>query len=499
MRIIFLLLSVLASQVLCAQEASKLEITKSKVFDDKSKAESILAIHSAANGNVVTVRGSKRKYHVHFYDENFSELNHQIVDRERKQKFIGAIKTDDLLRFFTVYSPKKDERIVYSHTIDMASKNVTTRTLFEQEVEKKQSLFGSRRNHRTNFSVTPDGAHFAIATDNNRKNKNSHTIRVFEAASSKLVYQKSYQEGEEILYEHNDLFIDDDLNVYSLGKLFENGSRKKNKDGDANYEIVLNKIAADLNETLKIDLGQDMLIQSLGFSSVDGQFNLVGLYSENQERWVKGGCVFSIDKDALKVISRKSQVLPKQVYEDLYGEARADRKNKKKKELGNFDIDYILTDTAGNAYLIAEEFYLSTTYVANGMNGGFTRTTPNYDDILILKFDPTGKLEWGRSIFKRSQSPSYNAFIIDDQLHVLLNSGKNLTEKNDGRTKLSKGWFETTALYDIDFESDGEPSYNKIQDNAGNHFYRPYYGSFDYQRFVMISDGGTKKTFLTLE
>ena len=64
--------------------------------------------------------------------------------------------------------------------------------------------------------------------------------------------------------------------------------------------------------------------------------------------------------------------------------------------------------------------------------GGYWQTTYHYDDILIMKFDNNGKLDWSRSVFKKAQSPSYNAFIKNDELHVILNSGKNLNEKKDG-------------------------------------------------------------------
>ena len=120
--------------------------------------------------------------------------------------------------------------------------------------------------------------------------------------------------------------------------------------------------------------------------------------------------------------------------------------------------------------------------------GGTTTTTFHYDDILVLKFDGNGELAWGRSIFKRSNAPSYNVFLLDDQLHLILNSGKNFKEKDDGRTKVSKGWFESSSLYDIVFEENGKISYDKIQDNKGQEYYLPAYGAFTSDdSFIMIN------------
>jgi len=127
-------------------------------------------------------------------------------------------------------------------------------------------------------------------------------------------------------------------------------------------------------------------------------------------------------------------------------------------------------------------------------------TVYNYNDILITKFSPEGNLIWGRSIFKRSHSPSYNTFIKDDKLHVLLNSGKNLSEKQDGRLKVSKGWFESSALYDFVYDKEGNLVYEKIQDNnKGKTRYVPYRGSYANGKFVMYNHSESKMRLMILE
>jgi hypothetical protein len=91
------------------------------------------------------------------------------------------------LKLFTVDAPHKDLRMLYCHTLDLDTKAYTKTLIFETEVEKKQNLFGSRKNHKTSFALSPDGTYFAIATDNIRKNKNSYTIRVYDSETEKLI------------------------------------------------------------------------------------------------------------------------------------------------------------------------------------------------------------------------------------------------------------------------------------------------------------------------
>lgn len=477
---------------------TSLKVTQSQEYKDKVKSIDVIAINTSNSGKTGIVRNGKRDFLFDVFDTSLNKTFSKIVESSKKETYVGDLFYDNQLKIFTVYAPKKDKRIIYCHTLNLETEAYTKTTIFSTEVEKKQSLFGSRKKHNTSFALSPNGNYFAIATDNIRKNKNSYTIRVFDAKTEKLIFTKAYQEDVKRTFNHNDLYIDDQANVYSLGKLFLNGKRNKKINGDANYQFSLNKITKDKNTELLLDL-EDEHIQSLNISENKNQLHLIGFYSELNVGRIKGGCDFEIDTDNLTVKSKKVQALPKQVYEDLYGYRTAKRKNKKKKELRNFDVDYVLKDSKGGTFLIAEEFYITQTYVQTGTAGGYWQTVFHYDDILILKFNPDGDLTWGRSVFKRSTSPSYNAFLKDDQLHIILNSGKNLTEKNDGRTKVSKGWFESSSLYDFEYSNDGDVKYNKIQDNRGNEFYLPYYGTYQLDKFIMMSDGRRKKTFMTLE
>lgn len=492
-----LLLTVLLISVSKAQ-TTNLKITESKEYKDKVKSTDVLAIQTSTNGNTGVIRNSKKDFLFDIFDSEMNKIYSEVVESSKKEAYVGDLFYDNKIKFFTVYAPKKDERIIYCHTLDLNSKKHLKTTIFSTSVEKKQNLFGSRKNHKTSFAISPNGNYFAIATDNIRKHKNSYTIRVFDAKTEKLVYKKAYQEGENLKFKHNDLSIDDNATVYSLGKLFLSGKRQKKFNGDANYDFVLNKITKESVDELKIKL-EDFHIQSLSITNLNNKLHLLGFYSEKNITRIKGGCDFAIDTNSFTIENKKSEALPKQVYEDLYGYRTANRKNDKKKELRNFYIDYVLNDSNGNTYLIAEEFYITQTYVQTGTSGGYWRTVYHYDDILILKFDTVGNLAWGRSIFKRSLTPSYNAFIKNNNLHVILNSGKNLKEKKDGRTKASKGFLESTSLYDFEYSASGDVNYNKIQDNKGNAYYLPFYGTYSENKFIVTSSGRKKKQFMILE
>lgn len=499
MKKLFILCLLTITHSILAQSTTKLKITESAEYKDEIKTIDILAIHTSESGETAIIRNGKHDFLFDIFDKNLKKTFSKVVEADNDEKFVGELFYRNQLKFFTVYAPEKDKRIVYCHTLNLTTKSCSKTTIFETTAEKNQSIFGSERKHKTNFALSPNGDYFAIATDNILKNKNSYTIRVFDSKSEKLIYTKSYQEDEKKKFEFNDLYIDNTTTVYSLGKLYKNGSSKKNEDGDANYQFVLNKITKDKTSFLLIDIENEH-ISSLSISNNNNELQLIGFYSELNISRIKGGCNFVIDTNNLSIKRKKMQSLPKQVYEDLYGYRTAERKNDKKKELRNFDIDYILRDEENNTYLVAEEFYITQIYVSTGMyGGGYWQTIPHYDDILILKFNQDGDVVWGRSVYKRATTPSYNAFVKNTDLHLILNSGKNLTEKTDGRTKLSKAWLESTSLYDLEYTNKGEVAYNKIQDNSGNEYYLPFFGTYQSNKFIMMNDGRKKKVFMTLE
>lgn len=493
-----LLFLCLFSYVSNGQESiTKLKITESAQFKDEVKVKGIDAMYTSPSGKTAIVRFGKKNILLDVFNKNLDKEFFKIIKKEKKEVYKGHLSFGDEIKVFTVYSPKKKERILYCHTFNIKNNTHKRTELFKANVKKGGGLFSGSNKRQTSFAVSPNQQYIAIATDNIKKTSNSYFIHVFDTENLSLIYKKSYQDHKENYFRHNDLIINDDATAYSLGKLYKSGKSGKKK-GKANYELVLHKISKSGTSNTKIAL-DDKFVKSLVISQKKDELYLIGFYSELNSSRIKGGCDFVLDETNLTVKTKKVTELPKEVFEDLYGYRTAKRKKKKAKELRNFDVDYILEDAKGNVYLLAEEFYITQQYVATGMNGGYWRTVYHYDDILILKFGKNGELKWGRSIFKRAGVPSYNAFIKNDELHVILNSGKNLREKKDGRTKVSQGWFESSSLYDIVYSSNGEVSYDKIQDNRGKPYYSPYYGTFSDGKFITTTMRRKKKQFLKLE
>ncbi|WP_299258589.1 hypothetical protein [uncultured Aquimarina sp.] len=492
--LLFLILLVFVN--INSQTSTSLAILESPEYSDQYKSKNILSIHTTKSGYTGIIRESKKHFLFDIFDKDLKKVFFQIIEKEKREDFAGELFHGDEIKFFTVYSPKKTERILYCHTINLKEKTYKKVSLFEKTVTKKHNLFSGRKRHHVNFTVSENGDYFALAADNIKKSLNSHTIYVYNSKNLELLFKKEYGKNGERYFEHNDISIDNNGIVYTLGKVFAQNVSIQTFNEKPNYTFSLNKITKDSISNLNIN-GTDKHIESLSISGKNDQLHLIGFYSDKNVGRIKGGYNFIIDPDQLSIVDTKMHELPIEVYENLYGYRKAEKK--KNKELTRFNIDYVIEDDAGNTFLLAEEFFITTNYVNTGNMGGHWQTVYHYNDVIILKYNVSGKLDWASSIFKRAHTHSYNAFIKGDELHVILNSGENLKEKKDGRIKASKGFFESTALYDFEYSKEGEVSYNKIQNNRANTLYLPNHGTFENETFIMMSSGKRKKQFMILK
>lgn len=495
MRIIIYIIFILATNLVVAQTNSDLQLSRSSAYVDEVKTGNINAFYTTESGLTGTIRGAKKSIVFDVFNKDLIKVSTQIIETHKKEKIVGDLFYGNEIRIFTEYAAKKDDRVLYCHIFNIEELSHTKVPIYQTKIDGSQTSNSDFKDHKLEFAISEDGKLIAIADDFVSNNTNFFLIRVFNAVTLEEVYRRTYLEDSVRYFKIQDLAVDNNATAYTLGKYYLEG-RSQKKKGEANYEFVLNKITAEASNTLNIELG-DLHIQSLSISLLPEQIHLLGMYSEKNVNRIKGGCNFIVDKASHSIVSKFNNELPNEVYEGLYGSEMADEKSER--ELANFDINYLLSDDKSNTYLLAEEFYITTTYMAMANGGGTTQTTPHYDDILILKFNSTGSLEWGRALFKRSTVPSYNAFMRNGELQIILNSGKSLREKQDGRTKISHGFFGSAALYNISFSAEGEVSYNKILDYKDNYRYLPHYGAYHNEKFIMTSSRKDNRHFAILE
>ncbi|MCW5520554.1 hypothetical protein J1N09_11930 [Aureitalea sp. L0-47] len=498
MKKIHFALCILISLSCYSQNRSEFDIYRSPEYRDAHKIDSILAVHTSPDGKTGFIRHDNKRIYFDLFDERLVNIHTEEIKKARREQVVGEIFYNNEIKVFTQSYPEKDELVLSCYQMNFEEKSHNRIDLTSWNVDKKMGLFSNKRG--TSVALSPDEKFFSVSSFTINRNMIYFQVTVFNAETLEEVFSKQTSRNENKFYSVLESYLDDELNVFILGESYYNEETEMEISIE-NRHFRLEKYSADNVTEVRIQKA-DKYINVVKSIQMDRKLNFYGFYSESGDNRIKGVCNFHIDMFDLSLSEIKLQGLPTEVYEGIYGKNRAERKKRKGKELYGFIVNYILEDDEKNSYLLAEEYSPGTHGAlppAAGVLGGAYQSTPYYGNIVIIKFDKAGTMQWGRSISKNDSRATYNAFVKDNNLHVLANAATNLKQKDDGRTRATKSFFGPTTLYDFKYDANGEVIIKRIQDNKGKTLYIPHNGNYVNGRFIMLSDSWTERRFLVLE
>ncbi|HVD97264.1 MAG TPA: hypothetical protein VNB90_03600 [Cytophagaceae bacterium] len=217
------------------------------------------------------------------------------------------------------------------------------------------------------------------------------------------VVQMPYTEKQ---MDNLDYTVDSEGNAYVLCKVFDDNSTddKKGKDEDANYHIELLKIVPKKNIESKIIAVNDKFIQTIAvFEGPNDMMYCAGLYNIGNVRSSANGLfMLKLNKDH-SIADQKYFEIPLEIL-NQYESARTQKKNEKNEEKGeaefkNLELRDLIINNDGSVILVGEQHYITQTTVYTS-SGSRTTYHYHYNDVLISKIDPSGKLVWMRKIPK---------------------------------------------------------------------------------------------------
>lgn len=516
MRYITLFLFLCIPLLSICQQKKPLEIQITQEFQDTKKTDSLHAIKTIASGLTGLIRSGKKAISYDIFDENLIRNGWNAIEYKKKEKYLGELTYEDGIKVFTEAVPEKDERVLYCHSINLETRKFETVELSRIKIDKKLSLFSNAKG--AGFITSPDASLYGILTYTIHRDKIFYIVSIFNAEDNSLVSENSFTRNESSWYLFKEVYLTDSGALYLLEESFYNEEAKIIKQTE-NRRFVLSRFSGKEYKTVSIDNDNNFL-NSAKIKIRNGSVDVIGLYSIDNISEIIGTCYITFDAETLGIAREEYYPFPREIFEDLLPAHKLEGDNKDL-ILRDFIINQILTDKDDNIYLVAEEtYYTDRSLFAETLipvhnrisywdfgklpkNGSKSirsnnRIVPHYDNLIILKYNTNNELLWGRSILKQDKKPGYNVFLANEGIHVLLNSGKNLKEFNDGRIKVSKGFFEGSSLYDYYFSKNGTPSINKIQDNSKESYYLPHYGTYVNERFIMMSDSKKNRKFMIL-
>lgn len=289
----------------------------------------------------------------------------------------------------------------------------------------------------------------------------------FEKLWSKDINLKLHDRDIEV----KNTVISDKGNVYIN---YEKTTKKGIFGGTLDYENHILQISDNGEKLKNIDLDFDKNIHVTKLYIDNNEYthtlNAMGFYSNNKSRATLNGIVnVVIDENTLDLETKNVTKFTEQEYSYFYGKKRAAARSEKDAGLGNSLTligQYAMSD--GGTIYLSEDFQ-----IVEYNDGKRTTYRYYYGNILIIKTNPDGEIEWTKSI-NRSQGPfnvnmlqylgSYS-FVLDDKIYLMYNDDENNIEsqENSGNTKRTKNIKKAMAVLKI-IDTDGNIKSDKILD-----------------------------------
>ncbi|MGB0868673.1 MAG: hypothetical protein ACPGSD_03665 [Flavobacteriales bacterium] len=315
------------------------------------------------------------------------------------------------------------------------------------------------------YEISPDSNKILLYSNHPFKanEKEKFSFSVFDKELN-LIWNKTVTfPYSDKLFSLQDFEIDNDGNLYILGKLYNDKVVEK-RNGKPNYKYIIlsYKNNGNVTKEYKVEL-ENKFIRDLTFGINNQQdFVCAGFYSEKGTTSIKGSYYFEIDHESGKFLKENTKEFSPSFiskYKSERTKKKVKRKSKKGKapELYEYDFDYLFMKDEGGALLIGEQYYSytysTTTTDANGNTTTHWHTRYVYGDIIVINIDKSGKTIWQEKIPKKQVVASYKAtnycsyypIYRNNALYIVYNDNKKNLEFSEGQ-KLSNVTFGKNGI-----------------------------------------------------
>jgi hypothetical protein len=378
----------------------------------------------------------------HYYEKNNEVLTVKIDDKKFLLQKLSADKLTEISRNTYEDFPKgfSYERTAEYHGryyvfYTLYDKRAKIQQLFIREIDFKKGAFidlGKKIlevskeslgfSYNTSFDETKMLIQYRLKPEKRNDDVSYDIIgfNVFDESLSLVWGKEVTMPYTEKKMNNLDYSVDNKGNVYMLTTVYDDNTTNTKKRGaeKANYHIELLRVqgkSANIKITsVKVDT--KFISKIWLFDSPKGYMTCSGFYDNGSNRDAVDGIFFFKINPNNEAYDIRSFEIPLAIINQYISE-KAQRKNEKAEEkdevqLANLDLRNVITEEDGSLLIIGQREWTETrTVTSTGPNGSTSTRTYyvyHFDDMLISKLDPTGKLEWMKKIPKRQSSSNYN-------------------------------------------------------------------------------------------
>lgn len=364
-----------------------------------------------ANGTYVMSKNGS-EIALFYYDNELNLLKKNTIELEfqkHKLDYQRIYQRGESFVMLTTYKDKK-KKVSYLYIQELNTTNLTFST---PKIIGETSYEGYRNGEAGRFWVliSENGSHLMVKTyPPSRKGEDYYfdvsvydigMIEEWSMNGIKMVYDST---SSSALY---DAQLGNNGSYYRLLKNTDKSRKYKRREVDYSFsmEVYLSGDDKPMSFQLKVS-GEH--ITDINFEELEtGGIQVVGFYSTKGQG--QNGVYNLIYDSKFNLISETKQEFPLD-FMVQHSSERAKKKAKKKEakgkemEMHSYTIDDIIEHEDGTVTMIAEEFYIYTTTTTD--QNGATRTVTHYiyGNIIMVKYDKDGAVDWMELIPKNQHS-----------------------------------------------------------------------------------------------
>ena len=285
---------------------------------------------------------------------------------------------------------------------------------------------------------------------------------MFDTALNKKFEYDFSDEIEEKNYAFENVTFSADLQTaYIVGKAYFKKRRFSVDERKFQYELI--KVSQYGNKTQSfVDPGK--YPEALYPVFVKNKLVCVGFYADRKDNRYNGIAYFDVDPNTLDIRSQKYNPFSQQFMDDKFG-------REEDKDIKNLVFKGVEITDEQEIFFNAEEYFVTTGLETTGAGQRIKIERYHRNDIVSVKLDANGSMEWARNINKTEVTQgdgayaSYSAYCKDGNTYFFIcTAAENPQLINNERLIFKQGFSRNRNVFMISLDENGVMDYEKIID-----------------------------------
>ncbi len=411
--------------------------------------------YSPLDEGLVTVgqmqQKSKRQIGLFKYDAQFKRQWQVALFEQGPNKLVDQLVVlgDLILVFVSEYRPREDRISIQLYQYSLEGKLLTNgqEVMASVNEKKHRNLLRFEKSLDKNKLMVMGQLH----NDARRIVDEDEYAREYDYLLFDIK-NDTVRKGQ-IHVDENSVFRLKEMRVSSAGNVFLLGKQDLQLQGGKEAtRFVLFKldILADRLIEIPLNFGANFVADLTCKPDLQENLVITGFYS-NRPGAELSGILFA----KLEAVSNYVSIISYDPFSpQLLARYLSAREVARGRELADFFLDQMVQRADGGVMLLAEQYYVTTSGWRDAYGFYNTRTTYNYNDVLVFAISPQGKIEWTSIVQKQQQSPtpdelSYALMVGPEDLfvfykHTYPGTGTNIyyhTVNGAGQVSTPKAFF----------------------------------------------------------